>query len=169
MSCHRNCYSPVDAVSKPNGMPGIPLCIDRSNSKYCCTVYCYVYCLHVHQFFILFQSTDDNANPRIPSSRRGADEPHIGKYRLIKTIGKGNFAKVKLAKHVPTGREVSPLFVFLYNKVKLLMSDPVFNCERLYFLELCTCLCNISILVFSGGYQDHRQNSNASFQSSKGK
>ncbi|KAL5008486.1 hypothetical protein ScPMuIL_014067 [Solemya velum] len=51
---------------------------------------------------------DDNANPRISTSRsRPADEPHIGKYRLIKTIGKGNFAKVKLAKHVPTGREVA--------------------------------------------------------------
>jgi len=46
--------------------------------------------------------------PRMASSRsRGLDEPHIGKYRLIKTIGKGNFAKVKLAKHVPTGREVT--------------------------------------------------------------
>ena len=33
--------------------------------------------------------------------------PHIGKYKLIKTIGKGNFAKVKLAMHVPTGREVA--------------------------------------------------------------
>jgi MAP/microtubule affinity-regulating kinase len=52
--------------------------------------------------------TDDNANPRISSTRsRSSDEPHIGKYRLIKTIGKGNFAKVKLAKHVPTGREVA--------------------------------------------------------------
>lgn len=51
--------------------------------------------------------TDDNANPRITSSRARSDEPHIGKYRLIKTIGKGNFAKVKLAKHVPTGREVA--------------------------------------------------------------
>ena len=40
------------------------------------------------------------------SRSRSSDEPHIGKYRLIKTIGKGNFAKVKLAKHVPTGREV---------------------------------------------------------------
>ncbi|KAK3092537.1 hypothetical protein FSP39_004100 [Pinctada imbricata] len=50
---------------------------------------------------------DDNANPRITSSRSRTDEPHIGKYRLIKTIGKGNFAKVKLAKHVPTGREVA--------------------------------------------------------------
>lgn len=54
-----------------------------------------------------FQPTDDNANPRITSSRARSDEPHIGKYRLIKTIGKGNFAKVKLAKHVPTGREVN--------------------------------------------------------------
>ncbi|KAK3599647.1 hypothetical protein CHS0354_029109 [Potamilus streckersoni] len=50
---------------------------------------------------------DDNANTRISSSRARTDEPHIGKYRLIKTIGKGNFAKVKLAKHVPTGREVA--------------------------------------------------------------
>ncbi|KAK2145177.1 hypothetical protein LSH36_697g03142 [Paralvinella palmiformis] len=54
------------------------------------------------------KSSDDNANPRISSSRnRGTDEPHIGKYRLIKTIGKGNFAKVKLAKHVLTGKEVA--------------------------------------------------------------
>ncbi|XP_053473992.1 MAP/microtubule affinity-regulating kinase 4 isoform X1 [Ictalurus furcatus] len=35
------------------------------------------------------------------------DEPHIGNYRLLKTIGKGNFAKVKLARHVLTGREVA--------------------------------------------------------------
>lgn len=40
------------------------------------------------------------------SSARNRDEPNVGKYRLIKTIGKGNFAKVKLAKHLPTGREV---------------------------------------------------------------
>ncbi|XP_006632238.1 MAP/microtubule affinity-regulating kinase 3a isoform X16 [Lepisosteus oculatus] len=37
-----------------------------------------------------------------------ADEPpHIGNYRLLKTIGKGNFAKVKLARHILTGREVA--------------------------------------------------------------
>ncbi|XP_053357230.1 serine/threonine-protein kinase MARK2 isoform X9 [Clarias gariepinus] len=35
------------------------------------------------------------------------DQPHIGNYRLLKTIGKGNFAKVKLAKHVLTGKEVA--------------------------------------------------------------
>ncbi|XP_053334316.1 serine/threonine-protein kinase MARK2 isoform X15 [Clarias gariepinus] len=35
------------------------------------------------------------------------DQPHIGKYRLLKTIGKGNFAKVKLARHVLTGKEVA--------------------------------------------------------------
>uniref|UniRef100_A0A914ZAB1 MAP/microtubule affinity-regulating kinase 3 n=1 Tax=Panagrolaimus superbus TaxID=310955 RepID=A0A914ZAB1_9BILA len=39
------------------------------------------------------------------SSRRNDD--HIGKYKLLKTIGKGNFAKVKLAKHIPTGMEVA--------------------------------------------------------------
>ena len=56
---------------------------------------------------------------------RDPNEPHIGKYRFIKvgcrraartctdrlslvqTIGKGNFAKVKLAKHIPTSREVA--------------------------------------------------------------
>lgn len=40
---------------------------------------------------------------------RGSDEPqqpHVGNYRLLKTIGKGNFAKVKLARHILTGREV---------------------------------------------------------------
>ncbi|XP_012718075.2 serine/threonine-protein kinase MARK2 isoform X9 [Fundulus heteroclitus] len=35
------------------------------------------------------------------------DVPHIGNYRLLKTIGKGNFAKVKLARHVLTGKEVA--------------------------------------------------------------
>lgn len=35
------------------------------------------------------------------------EEPTIGKYKLLKTIGKGNFAKVKLAKHVPTNKEVA--------------------------------------------------------------
>uniref|UniRef100_A0A1Y1MDQ7 MAP/microtubule affinity-regulating kinase 3 n=1 Tax=Photinus pyralis TaxID=7054 RepID=A0A1Y1MDQ7_PHOPY len=47
----------------------------------------------------------------IPSSTRNrtrvGEEPTIGKYKLLKTIGKGNFAKVKLAKHVPTGKEVA--------------------------------------------------------------
>ncbi|XP_037550866.1 MAP/microtubule affinity-regulating kinase 3a isoform X4 [Nematolebias whitei] len=41
---------------------------------------------------------------------RGSDEPqqpHVGNYRLLKTIGKGNFAKVKLARHILTGREVA--------------------------------------------------------------
>ncbi|XP_017282921.1 MAP/microtubule affinity-regulating kinase 3 isoform X2 [Kryptolebias marmoratus] len=41
------------------------------------------------------------------SAATGDDSPHVGNYRLLKTIGKGNFAKVKLARHVPTGREVA--------------------------------------------------------------
>ncbi|TSL34644.1 Serine/threonine-protein kinase MARK2 [Bagarius yarrelli] len=43
---------------------------------------------------------------RNPTTTTG-DEPHIGNYRLLKTIGKGNFAKVKLAKHVLTEKEVA--------------------------------------------------------------
>uniref|UniRef100_A0A8C1UAE8 non-specific serine/threonine protein kinase n=1 Tax=Cyprinus carpio TaxID=7962 RepID=A0A8C1UAE8_CYPCA len=34
------------------------------------------------------------------------EQAHIGNYRLLKTIGKGNFAKVKLARHILTGREL---------------------------------------------------------------
>lgn len=41
------------------------------------------------------------------STTTSDDQPHIGNYRLLKTIGKGNFAKVKLARHVLTGKEVS--------------------------------------------------------------
>ncbi|CAM1309911.1 MARK1 (predicted) [Pycnogonum litorale] len=59
--------------------------------------------------------TTDNHNdekttsiPQVPTIRsRTSEEPHIGRYRLLKTIGKGNFAKVKLAKHLPTGKEVA--------------------------------------------------------------
>ena len=56
--------------------------------------------------FLVLQGSDGVSSARI-SSRRTGEEPHIGKYRLLKTIGKGNFAKVKLAKHIPTGKEVA--------------------------------------------------------------
>ena len=38
--------------------------------------------------------------------RPPGEEIYVGKYKLLKTIGKGNFAKVKLARHMPTGQEV---------------------------------------------------------------
>ncbi|XP_050981727.1 MAP/microtubule affinity-regulating kinase 3a isoform X5 [Labeo rohita] len=43
------------------------------------------------------------------NSGSGLDDVHplIGNYRLLKTIGKGNFAKVKLARHILTGSEVA--------------------------------------------------------------
>ncbi|XP_065681829.1 MAP/microtubule affinity-regulating kinase 3 isoform X10 [Hydra vulgaris] len=41
------------------------------------------------------------------STTSSNEDIYVGKYKLIKTIGKGNFAKVKLAKHLPTGREVA--------------------------------------------------------------
>jgi MAP/microtubule affinity-regulating kinase len=53
-------------------------------------------------------STSGSSSARSTNNRtRNADDPHIGKYRLIKTIGKGNFAKVKLAKHELIGKEVA--------------------------------------------------------------
>ncbi|CDW53317.1 serine:threonine protein kinase MARK2 [Trichuris trichiura] len=48
-----------------------------------------------------------STSTRVSSRGRAQDEPHIGNFRLLRTIGKGNFAKVKLAKHLPTGREVA--------------------------------------------------------------
>ena len=44
-----------------------------------------------------------NASTSTPSSRGYL---YVGKYKMIKTIGKGNFARVKLARHMPTGQEV---------------------------------------------------------------
>ncbi|XP_071963147.1 MAP/microtubule affinity-regulating kinase 3-like isoform X3 [Antedon mediterranea] len=52
-------------------------------------------------------SHDGNVSSRSSRPRATDDGPHIGKYRLLKTLGKGNFAKVKLAKHIPTGKEVA--------------------------------------------------------------
>lgn len=57
-------------------------------------------------------SGSSSSSARVSSSRSRTEE--IGKYRLLKTIGKGNFAKVKLAKHIPTGKEVRS-FVFCFS------------------------------------------------------
>ncbi|XP_030874326.1 serine/threonine-protein kinase MARK1 isoform X5 [Leptonychotes weddellii] len=56
--------------------------------------------------------TKSSSRQNIPRCRNSItsatdEQPHIGNYRLQKTIGKGNFAKVKLARHVLTGREVA--------------------------------------------------------------
>ncbi|XP_042185325.1 serine/threonine-protein kinase MARK2 isoform X6 [Oncorhynchus tshawytscha] len=58
------------------------------------------------------QDTKAGGRPSMPRCRNSVattaeETPHIGNYRLLKTIGKGNFAKVKLARHVLTGKEVA--------------------------------------------------------------
>uniref|UniRef100_A0A8B9GUE4 non-specific serine/threonine protein kinase n=1 Tax=Astyanax mexicanus TaxID=7994 RepID=A0A8B9GUE4_ASTMX len=57
--------------------------------------------------------------PRCRSSLSSSvdEHPHVGSYRLLKTIGKGNFAKVKLARHILTGREVRAL---LFREVRIM-------------------------------------------------
>jgi MAP/microtubule affinity-regulating kinase len=58
---------------------------------------------------------------QVRPSKRGVEEGFdysisgIGNYGFVKTLGEGNFAKVKLAKHRLTGQEVSThqLFVLL--------------------------------------------------------
>lgn len=52
------------------------------------------------------------------------EQPHIGNYRLLKTIGKGNFAKVKLARHVLTGKEVN-----------------MRACREMCRMQMCVCVC----------------------------
>uniref|UniRef100_A0A8C9WC35 MAP/microtubule affinity-regulating kinase 3 n=1 Tax=Scleropages formosus TaxID=113540 RepID=A0A8C9WC35_SCLFO len=53
------------------------------------------------------RSSRSGARCRNSVTSSADEQPHIGNYRLLKTIGKGNFAKVKLARHILTGREVA--------------------------------------------------------------
>ncbi|CAQ16148.2 Serine/threonine-protein kinase par-1 [Caenorhabditis elegans] len=53
------------------------------------------------------RSTGQSGMSSRSAARRNDQDVHVGKYKLLKTIGKGNFAKVKLAKHVITGHEVA--------------------------------------------------------------
>ncbi|XP_048391697.1 serine/threonine-protein kinase MARK1 isoform X4 [Stegostoma tigrinum] len=58
------------------------------------------------------QPSKSSSRQNLPRCRNSVastteEQPHVGNYRLLKTIGKGNFAKVKLARHVLTGREVA--------------------------------------------------------------
>ncbi|VDM18046.1 unnamed protein product [Hydatigera taeniaeformis] len=48
-----------------------------------------------------------------PAKRAWRDQPHVGKYKLIRTLGSGNFAKVKLAQHITTKKEVFSLFLVI--------------------------------------------------------
>uniref|UniRef100_A0A3Q3WTX2 non-specific serine/threonine protein kinase n=1 Tax=Mola mola TaxID=94237 RepID=A0A3Q3WTX2_MOLML len=63
--------------------------------------------------FVSSQESKSSGRSSMPRCRNSVatttpdDQPHIGNYRLLKTIGKGNFAKVKLARHVLTGKEVA--------------------------------------------------------------
>uniref|UniRef100_A0A674A7W1 non-specific serine/threonine protein kinase n=1 Tax=Salmo trutta TaxID=8032 RepID=A0A674A7W1_SALTR len=66
--------------------------------------------------------------PNMPRCRNSVattpdEQPHIGNYRLLKTIGKGNFAKVKLARHVLTGKELKSYRInsdFLFREVRIM-------------------------------------------------
>lgn len=96
------------------------------------------------------KSASRHSLPRCRNSFTSTEEhPHIGNYRLLKTIGKGNFAKVKLARHVLTGREVRICFrndldcyvvaktFFIANLLNMLLSPIVTHvsvCELVVFV-----------------------------------
>lgn len=88
------------------------------------------------------KSASRHSLPRCRNSFTSTEEhPHIGNYRLLKTIGKGNFAKVKLARHVLTGREVRLCFIndledvvaeifIIANLLSMLLMSPTVTCIR---------------------------------------
>uniref|UniRef100_A0A8C7M548 non-specific serine/threonine protein kinase n=1 Tax=Oncorhynchus kisutch TaxID=8019 RepID=A0A8C7M548_ONCKI len=72
-----------------------------------------------------YQDTKAGGRPSMPRCRNSVattaeETPHIGNYRLLKTIGKGNFAKVKLARHVLTGKEVTQTHTLLFREVRIM-------------------------------------------------
>jgi serine/threonine protein kinase len=62
---------------------------------------------------ILLQKMDRDISRHHSARHRPPDECIVGNYRFIKTIGRGNFAKVKLAKHLPTGRQVKSIIALI--------------------------------------------------------
>lgn len=107
-------------------------------------------------FKILFQQKSSEGLPEPPpppiksSSRHSLlpcrssvaaitdEQPHVGNYRLQKTIGKGNFAKVKLARHILTNREVRILYGVHVNNMDVICKTIwIYVCVCLYLYTLC--------------------------------
>uniref|UniRef100_A0A668SBW8 non-specific serine/threonine protein kinase n=1 Tax=Oreochromis aureus TaxID=47969 RepID=A0A668SBW8_OREAU len=83
------------------------------------------------------KSASRHSLPRCRNSFTSTEEhPHIGNYRLLKTIGKGNFAKVKLARHVLTGREVRQVFNPCFKTFILLKLFEVIETEKTLYLVM---------------------------------
>uniref|UniRef100_A0A673J3V0 non-specific serine/threonine protein kinase n=1 Tax=Sinocyclocheilus rhinocerous TaxID=307959 RepID=A0A673J3V0_9TELE len=81
--------------------------------------------------------SDSKPGGRCNMPHSTADEqPHIGCYRLLKTIGKGNFAKVKLAKHVLTGKEVRIAFTPQIKNVTQVKLFEVIETDKTLYLVM---------------------------------
>uniref|UniRef100_A0A6Q2ZK99 non-specific serine/threonine protein kinase n=1 Tax=Esox lucius TaxID=8010 RepID=A0A6Q2ZK99_ESOLU len=74
------------------------------------------------------------ARCRISIASCADEQPHIGNYRLLKTIGKGNFAKVKLARHILTGREVRFRIMKILNHPNIVKLFEVIETEKTLYL-----------------------------------
>ena len=98
-------------------------------------------------------------------STASADDVYIGKYKLIKTIGKGNFAKVKLAKHLPTSREVR-LLVCLYSEyvdLNCVYENVGWYCNRNFVHEVIGSQCKSCCMSSMFFHRYHFRNKSCTF------
>lgn len=92
-----------------------------------------------------------------PAKRAWRDQPHVGKYKLIRTLGSGNFAKVKLAQHITTKKEVRFVFTTL-SQNDLSWPDVIFTLNFSLFSHFNLNLVFISYppwdsSIFKGSFQ----------------
>ena len=74
----------------------------------------------------------------------------MGKYKLLKTIGKGNFAKVKLARHIPTGQEVGLCIHSVHHGRGFTTCLTNVLVQTLIGID-CVCVCEIVVQALMSG------------------
>ncbi|XP_048360118.1 serine/threonine-protein kinase MARK2 [Sphaerodactylus townsendi] len=92
-------------------------------------------------------STKSNMLRGRTSATSADEQPHIGNYRLLKTIGKGNFAKVKLARHVLTGKEVA---VKIIDKTQLNSSSLQKNVTGVMVMKALVVIDRVAVMLQRG-------------------
>lgn len=66
----------------------------------------------------------------------GGSRTRVGKYELGRTLGEGNFAKVKFARHVGTGDHVA---IKILDKEKVLKHKMIGQVVTIFIPSMCLC------------------------------